>query len=201
MKAGNVKRIASLVRNNESGVAAVEFGLIAPVLLLSILGIFDIGYNIYTQTLLRGAIQKAARDSTIQGAVDNASVIDGKVTRAVHNIVPNATLSFTRGSYASFADVAQPEDFTDIDGDGECNNGEPFEDANANGTWDSDRGAAGFGGARDVVLYNVDVSYQRVFPLARMIGLPSTVSTRASTVLRNQPYAAEQIIAIAGNCT
>jgi Flp pilus assembly pilin Flp len=185
---------------DESGVTIVEFALIAPVLLLSIMGIFDIGYNVYTQGLLRGAIQKAARDSTIQGAEDATDLIDARVTRVVHQIVPSAVLDFDRASYTSFADVSQPEDFTDIDADGDCNHGEPFEDANANGTWDSDRGADGLGGARDVVLYNVEVRYERAFPLAGMIGLSPTVTTNATTVLRNQPYAAQDIIAIAGNC-
>ena len=41
--------------------------------------------------------------------------------------------------------------------------GEPFEDANANGTWDEDRGSDGQGGARDAVLYVVSVSYRRAF--------------------------------------
>lgn len=182
------------------GVTIVEFALIAPVLLLSIMGIFDLGYNIYTQGLLRGAIQKAARDSTIEGAEGNTNLIDARVTTVVHHIVPGAVLTFDRASYTSFADVSQPEDFTDIDGNGACDNGDPFEDANANGTWDSDRGASGLGGARDVVLYNVEVRYQRAFPLAAMIGLSPTVSTSASTVLRNQPYSAQDIIAIAGNC-
>lgn len=189
------------LRSDENGVTIVEFALIAPVLLLSVMGILDMGYNIYTQAMVRGAIQKAARDSTIQGASGNEAAIDTKVTSAVHHIVPRATLVFDRQSYANFSDVAQPEDFNDIDNDGTCNNNEPFEDANGNGTWDSDRGSAGFGGARDAVLYTVTVSYDRAFPLAPMIGLPRRVNTEATTVLRNQPYAEQAVTITTGNCT
>jgi hypothetical protein len=46
-----------------------------------------------------------------------------------------------------------------VNGDGVCNAGEPFEDANANGSWDADQGKAGSGGARDAVLYEVQVTY------------------------------------------
>lgn len=187
--------------SDRRGVTAVEFGLIAPALLLSVMGILDVGYNVYTQSILRGAIQKASRDSTIEGAVDAESFINARITRAVHEIVPGATLSFSRRAYTNFADVAQPEDFTDLDSDGECNNGEPFEDANGNGTWDADKGRIGMGGARDAVLYNVTVTYPRAFPLAGMIGLPATVQTDATTVLRNQPFAAQQVTATTGSCS
>jgi Flp pilus assembly pilin Flp len=200
MMGRRIWRRARQLRQDERGATIVEFALVAPVLLLSIMGICDIGYNIYTQALLRGAIQKAARDSTIEGAGLNMDLIDVRVTRAVRNIVPSSDLRFDRSSYTSFTDVSQPEDYNDLDGDGQCNNGEPFEDANANGTWDSDRGATGLGGARDVVLYNVTVQYARAFPLAGMIGLPDTVSTNATTVLRNQPYGTQEDRAIPGNC-
>ena len=50
------------VRRDARGVAAVEFALVAPALLLTIMGIFDLGYNIYANTMVQGAIQRAARD-------------------------------------------------------------------------------------------------------------------------------------------
>jgi Flp pilus assembly protein TadG len=189
------------VARDNAGVTVVEFALIAPALLLSILGIMDIGYNIYTQTLLRGAIQKAARDSSIEGSGNSVAAIDARVTRAVREIAPNADIDFNRMAYTNFSDVAVAEDFTDLDNDGQCNNGEPFEDVNGNNSWDADRGSEGQGGARDAVLYTVNVRYDRAFPLAPMIGLPSTVGTSASTVLRNQPFGLQQATVTVGNCT
>lgn len=183
------------------GAAAVEFALVAPVLLLTLMGIFDLGYNMYTDTLLQGAVQKAARDSTIEGSAGNAAVLDGKVTGMVHQIAPKATFQFERRAYTSFDDVSEPEDYNDLDGSGSCDNNEPFEDANGNGVWDADRGMNGFGSARDAVLYTVTITYPRPFPVAGLLGQSSTFSMKAATVLRNQPFDLQQQRAKTGNCT
>jgi len=189
------------LRQDRRGAAAIEFAIVAPVLIISLMGVFDLGYNMYTDTLLQGAVQKAARDSTIEGANGEAAVLDGSVTAMVHHIAPQATLQFDRSAYSSFDDVRQPEDFNDVDGDGTCNNNEPFEDANGNGVWDADRGTAGFGGARDAVLYTVTIDYPRPFPVAKLIGQSGTFRMKAATVLRNQPYGLQQRRTPAtGNC-
>lgn len=183
------------------GATMVEFALLAPVLLMLLMGLFDMGHNIYTKTLLEGAVQKAARDSSIESASGREAAIDAAVTRAVRHVSPAAQLSFSRKAYADFSDVSRPEDFTDIDKDGNCADGEPFEDANGNGEWDSDRGVMGFGGARDAVLYRVTIEYPRLFPIANMIGLPPTFTTEAVTVLRNQPFGEqEETEPLVGNC-
>ncbi|AKM07059.1 TadE/TadG family type IV pilus assembly protein [Pelagerythrobacter marensis] len=192
-------RARSIIRDS-SGAALVEFALVSPVLLLLILGIFDMGYNYYIQSQLQGAVQKAARDSTIEGAAGRSTTIDARVERAVRQIVPSADVDFSRKSYSSFTDVGRAEEFSDIDGNGTCNDGEPFEDANDNGVWDRDRGADGFGGARDAVLYVVTVSYQRAFGVTSLIGVPATFTTNATTVLRNQPYSEQSTVATVGQC-
>ena len=100
----------------------------------------------------------------------------------------------------AFEDIGEEEEYTDEDGDGVCNNGDPFFDANNNGRWDSNRGAVGIGGARDAVLYTVIVTYDRMFPMYGLAGLPEQVELRASTVLRNEPYAAQEKNITVGNC-
>ena len=180
---------AGALLRSRDGVSAVEFALISPALFLTLFGLFDLSYNMYTAEMLQGAIQKAARDSTIEGAAGSASALDGTVSRAVHAIAPNATLTFARSYYANFTDSARPEDYTDVDGNGTCDNGEPYEDANGNGAWDALGGKAGFGGARDAVLYSVTVNYKRAFPIASFIpGQSDDFTLVANTVLRNQPY-------------
>jgi Flp pilus assembly protein TadG len=180
------------------GVAATEFALIAPVFLIALMGVFDLGHMMFTNALLEGAIQKAARNSTIQGATP--AQIDARLVDVVDDIVPGAQIQFSRSAYSNFSDVSQPEDYTDVDGDGACNNGEPFEDANGNGQWDSDRGRSGIGGARDAVLYKVTVSYLRVFPFASLVGASQNITTSAVTIVRNQPYNAQTQTLVTGNC-
>lgn len=185
---------------DERGATLVEFAMVAPVLVLAVLGLMDIGYNYYVQAQLQGTVQKAARDATLESALTSAGAIDAKVSAAVHRLVPAASLTFARSSYSSFADVSQAEDYSDLNENGQCDDGEPFEDANGNGDWDEDRGAEGMGGARDAVLYEVTVTYPRAFGIAGLIGLPTTFTTRSTTVLRNQPWGEQVSLARPGNC-
>jgi hypothetical protein len=195
-----LRPIARLGRDTR-GVTVVEFAIIAPALLMVLLGLFDTGYNLYAASVLDGATQKAARDSTIEGAETQGLAIDDRVTAAVHRIVPNAVVRFSRTAYRDYSDIHTPEDYTDVDKDGECDNGEPFEDVNGNGVWDSDRGADSMGGARDAVLYTVTITYPRAFPLMHLIGVPATVTAQTQTVLRNQPYGTQNRAVTVGKCT
>jgi Flp pilus assembly pilin Flp len=194
-----VRLTANLVRD-ERGATLIEFAMIAPVLLALLLGMFEMGYNFYMQSQLQGAVQRAARDSSLQSAGSDTAAIDARVEAAVHAIVPQAEMTFSRRAYSSFNDVHRAEDYTDIDRNGACNDGEPFEDANDNGQWDQDRGSDGGGGARDAVLYVVQVSYPRAFAAAQVVGLSPTFTTEAVTVLRNQPWDAQAVHGSVGNC-
>lgn len=193
-------RIKNL-HGDERGVTLVEFALIAPVLLVTIMGVFDFALNFYMKSVLEGAVQKAARDSTVEQYANSPGARDAQVTGAVQSVLPSAQLSFSRSAYTSYADVGQPEDFTDTNGDGTCNNNEPFDDINGNGTWDQDRALDASSGARDAVLYTVEVTYDRKFPLNSLLGFESEVFLSATTVLRNQPYNTQEVSDAVGNCT
>ena len=198
------RRLARLLRAlaaDTRGVTLVEFAFVSPVLILLLMGLFDFGFQVYARSLLQGAMQEAARNSTLEGGDLSSASLDAAVRGQVHNVIPAATITFTRTNYANFSDVGQPEEFTDTDGDGECNNNEPFEDLNGNGTWDSDRGSQGLGGARDAVLYEATARFPRVFPLHKLMGGTNEVTVDASTVLRNQPFDAQaQRVPVVGNC-
>jgi Flp pilus assembly pilin Flp len=195
-----IARLRARLARDTRGAAAIEFALCAPVMLIGMMGVFDLGHNMYAASVIQGAVQKAARDSTIEGAEDRGSQLDERVTRMVREIAPGAELEFRRLAYSSFDDVGQPEDWNDVNGNGSCDDGEPFEDANGNGSWDANMGRTGFGGARDAVLYEVDITYTRVFPVSKLLGQSPTFSTTARTVLRNQPYSAQDTSRTTGNC-
>jgi Flp pilus assembly pilin Flp len=195
-----IARLHQALARDQRGAAAVEFALCAPVLLIGMMGLFDMGHNMYTASIIQGAVQKVARASALEGAEGRETELDQQVTTIVRQIAPGASLEFTRTSYTTFSDVNQPEDWDDIDGNGSCNDGEPFEDANANGSWDQDMGKVGFGGARDAVLYQVKVTYNRPFPVSRLIGQSPTFTTMAQTVLRNQPYGMQDTMRAPGSC-
>lgn len=191
-----------LVSDNR-GVTAVEFALVAPVLCVMLLGVCDIAHTQYTSSMLNGAMQKAARDVTLENANSRLVNIDARVRAQVETVMPNnATITVEQLSHFDFADVAEAEEFTDQNGDDICNNNEPFIDSNRNGSWDADRGEDGIGGARDVVLYTTTVTYPRLFPMHGLIGLRPNVELSASTVLRRQPFDEQRARSTTpGNCT
>lgn len=195
------RSILKRIRRDEDGVTLVEFAIVAPVLLLMIMGIFDMAHSQYTSALMNGAMQKAGRDLTLQNAGVNETAIDATVEGQIRSVIPTgATIELVKLSHSDFSDIGEEEDYTDSNGDNQCNDGEPFIDYNNNGQWDADRGETGIGGAKDAVLYTVNVSYDRLFPMAGLAGLPEKVELSASTVLRNQPYAEQVINTSTGNC-
>ncbi len=181
------------LRRSSRGATAIEFALAAPVLCIVLLGLCDALFNLYMQTTLQGVVQKAARDSSLQAnsTPTSEATLDAAVAAQIHNLLPSATVPTpTRVYYNTYADAARKsEPWTDTDHDGLCNHGEPYTDENNNGSWDPDLGLTGAGGAKDKTVYTVTVTYPRLFPLAKFIGLPNTVTLTASTVLQNQPYA------------
>ncbi len=136
MTAGARAMLRRLCRDDR-GIAAVEFAILAPVLLVLIMGLMDIAYNAYAQAALEGAMQKAGRDSGIEAA--NTSTIDENLKAKVRVVIPNATFLITRKSYSSFG-TAAPERFDDANNNGQYDSGECFYDVNGNRVWDRDPG-------------------------------------------------------------
>lgn len=185
-------RIGRLGRD-EQGSALTEFGLLAPVLIVLLLGAFDMGHSLYARSVLEGSLQKAARDSSLEtGTVaENQAVIDNLVRGQMNDIgIDNEDITIRRRYYRSFsaASAANAEPYTDNNHNNKCDNGEPYEDRNNNSTRDVDGGDAGQGGAEDTVLYTVTLNFKRLFPIANFIGLSDREVIQASTVMNNQPY-------------
>lgn len=187
-----LRRALGLARDAR-GATLIEFAVIAPVMCLLIMGLSDLAYQGYITSILYGAMQKAGRDSTIQGngTVPTGAAIDQKVMASVWSVMKSATYVSSRKSYSQFSNIA-PEPFRDDNGNKvydaatEC-----FTDVNGNKTWDADPGATGQGGASDVVVYTMTVTYPRLFPMAGLAGLAKTVTISSSTYLKNQPYAGQ----------
>jgi hypothetical protein len=177
-----------ICKDNE-GITLVEFAFVGPVLILMIMGVFDVAHTQYTSSMLNGAMQKAARDLTLENAGSRQGFIDERVREQVRAVVPaGAKIDFEKLSHFDFADIGQPEEVLGGNGDQVCDAGERFVDDNDNGQWDANRGKDGIGGARDAVLYTAIVTYPRMFPMFSLAGLPKDVRLEASSVLRNQPF-------------
>lgn len=195
------KAIFNRLLRDEEGATLTEFGFVAPILILLIMGIFDMAHSQYTSALMNGAMQDAARDLTLETAGSQQSNIDQRVIDAVADVTPaTATVRLEKLSHFDFSDIGEAEEFADDNGDGVCNDNEVFVDVNENGQWDADRGQTGIGGARDAVLYTAVVTYPRLFPMYGLAGMPQDVTLRASTVLRNQPFDEQDRSTSTENC-
>ena len=199
------------IARDTRGAVLVEFAIIAPVMILLMMGLGDMLYTLYAKAVLNGAVQKAARDSGIQGGALLSDTIDGRVAAMMGNLMPTPinscaanptvpTWCSTRKSYSTFSQIA-PEPFTDLNNDGIRQVGECYSDINGNKQWDADPGKTGQGGANDVTVYTMTITYPRVFPVARLFGWSTNSVISATTTLKNQPYASQAVSTPANICT
>ncbi|WP_062731180.1 TadE/TadG family type IV pilus assembly protein [Sphingobium abikonense] len=186
------KRARETLAADQAGATIVEFGLISTVLFSTLLGFMDLAHSLYMQSVLQGAVQKSARDSTLESgkAEVQQQLLDDAVRKKVQHLAANSKVDFSRRYFRDFTKAAQAtaEAFQDINGNGRCDNDEPFQDNNNNTIWDRDGGDRGQGGAKDDVVYTVTITYPRLFPMAELIGLSKDVTVEARTVLENQPF-------------
>ncbi len=160
-------------------------------MLVMMMGLAELTMQSYLQSILTGAVQKASRDSTLEGnntPLANTTV-DNKVMTAVGKVLANLTWDTpSRVNYSHFADIG-PEYYFDSNNNGVYDSAtECYLDSNNNGVWDANPGATGQGTANAVVVYQMGFTYNRLFPIYQMIGWPATQHLTAKTTVKNQPY-------------
>jgi Flp pilus assembly protein TadG len=178
------------LRRDQKGATIVEFALILPVMCVLLLGTLDLGYRSYVSSIIQGSLHEGARMATVGGIP--TSQIEAHVANRLRDFANNSTVTTTTRSYADFNGVRTPETITqDTAPVGLYNAGDCFQDVNANGQYDLDRGRSGLGGAEDVVLFEVTMRYPHIVPMANFLGSgwSNDVVITQNTVLRNQPYA------------
>lgn len=169
------------------GATIVEFAFVAPILVLTLLGLFDLGYKSYVASNLQGALHEAARLGTVGNKT--TAQIDAHIQSRLNQFSRGATITITHKSYMDFTGVKVPETITnDTVPIGQYNVGDCYQDANGNSVYDTDRGKSGMGSSEDVMHYSITMSYPRLFPLTKLMGLSNTDTVTSSTVFRNQPY-------------
>jgi hypothetical protein len=189
----------SRLGRDRRGNTIVEFAVVLPVMMMAIMGLMELCFQVYVQSVLTGAVQKAGRDSTIETNISNTATIDAAVLATVRTVAAQASFPTppTRQNFASFQQVNRvgPEPYVDSNKNGQYDKGECFDDINGNGVWDNqttqDTGTAGTGGANDVVAYTVAIAYPRLFPISQLFGFGSSVRLTSTTMLRNQPFASQ----------
>jgi hypothetical protein len=182
------KNAARLIRDVR-GATALEFAFVAVPLLMFITGGLEYGWRAFATSVLQGELDRAARSSETESLTNTD--IDTNLRTSLKAFAKPEDILITRKSYEDFKHV-RPETLTyDANGDDNWDSGDCFIDANGNGKWDADLGQVGRGGAQDVVLYQVSMSYPAMTPIDALIGKSGPVVLNGSTLVKNQPFAAQ----------
>ncbi len=162
-------RMASLAHDRRGSFAS-EFAMVMPFLAALVIGMLEVFLVMFTQGALQSAVGGAARlGTTGQQEGDRRQAILAQIEERTFGLIDTSMAEIDVLVYPRFADIGQPEPFTDLNGNGQWDPGEPFSDINGNGVHDDDMGVAGLGGPEDIVLYRLRYSSNMVSGIFRPI--------------------------------
>ncbi len=195
-----MRRLLRLIRAlaaETRGVTVVEFAFVAPVLVLLLVGGFDLAHQSYVRAVLQGALNDAARRAAVEdpqfiAAGDTLEErVEALIDRQVRPVAPSGTITIVPHNFYDFTGIGNPEKLmTDVDEDGQYDetDGDCFADLDEDGEYDTDTGRDGIGGANDVVFYEATLTMPRLVPLHGFLPVSATYNLGADAAIRNQPY-------------
>lgn len=192
-------RLLPALRSDRRGATLIEFAIVAPVMLLLLMGLMDLSYRLYVQAILNGAMQQAGRLASLESGPSGLDTIDANVVKNVREVAQNLTWQSSHKSFSDYTKIG-PEPFIDTNGNGLRDPGECYSDINNNNQWDADPGKAGGGGAKDSVVYTMTIHYPRVFPMAGLMGWSTTQDVSSTTILKNQPFSTQNTVTPVTRC-
>jgi len=183
-----------LYRRNESGVTAVEFAFIAPVLFMLMFGIIEFSLYMFATSVLESAVTMSSRlgktgfDDEDTSGISREAMIHDLVEEKSAGLLDPDNLVITTLVYSSFDNIGQPEPHSDLNSNGIIETGE-YTDINLNGQYDEDMGAAGLGGPDEVVVYRVQYPWHVTTPMiGRFFSSTGDVMITTSIVVKNEPW-------------
>lgn len=172
------------------GVAFVEYGLVAPLVVSFIVGILEVAMVFVVATALENSVLASSRYGITGQSGTGGSTREETILTVVEEntfgLVDMQKVTLSSTIYDSFSDIGQAEPFADANGNGVFDTGEAYTDVNGNAQWDADVGIAGLGGPGDIVLYQIQ------YQIESLTGLFSPFFDRidhvATVAVRNEPY-------------
>ncbi|WP_339630244.1 TadE/TadG family type IV pilus assembly protein [uncultured Sneathiella sp.] len=197
------RKVIRALAQDTKATTAVELAMVAPVLIIVLVGIIELSLAMFINTVVEGSLKDASRlglTGQIQEGSSNTQALVDMLNEASLGLLGLTTADVTTLVYENFAYVGQGEEYTDLSGDGSWTpgpythsdgtvypDGEPWVEVNGNGIYDEDFGVAGMGAQGDIVLYTVEYNWNflsgQVIPI-----LGGIIPMRASIVVRNEPY-------------
>lgn len=175
----------------EQGVAAIEFAMLSPVMILLLMGAIESAHFVMVKSALDGAVATAARESVAQLNLtedERDAKMRNRITALMsgYRPAPDRTVTIETTVYRKIGD-SSPEPFEDLNRNGVWDSSEPYVDRNRNGTRDLAAPVTGkMGGVGDVVGYSVTYPTAPYFAmLAPIFG--DWMDLKTSTISRNEP--------------
>ena len=188
-KTGLLRRFARARR----GSALVEWGFVAPVMVLLIMVIIELSMITFINNAVEGGLKEASRwgitGQTAPDGLTREQYIAKMIKEHTYGLIPDADITVSTKVYPTFSDVGKGEPFTDTNANNKYDAGEPFTDVNKNGKWDADMGSNSVGKGGDIVAYTVDYKWTVMTPLLIPFAQSNgQFSYAATVVIRNEPF-------------
>ncbi len=175
----------------QSGVTAIEFAVIAPVLLLMMFSILEFSLIMLTTNIMESATSISSRlgkTGHADAGVSREDTILAAIRERAGVLINTENLSITSKYYEQFDEIGDAEPWNDTNHNGVPNAGE-WTDINGNGVYDADLGQAGYGNADDIVVYTVTYPWSVATPIMReFIGHDGIFNITTHAVVKNEPY-------------
>lgn len=180
------------LRKNTQGATALEFALIAPVFFMLFMGTIELALVLFVENVIESSVTNSARlgkTGYSEEGVSREDMIYAMIRSRASFIVDTEQVQIDALAYEQISQIGVEEPYTDSNGNGGYDAGEPYTDVNGNGQWDDDMGAAGLGGAGDIVVYTVSYPWHLITPIvSHVLGTGGIYTVQSSIVVRNEPY-------------
>jgi Flp pilus assembly protein TadG len=180
---------------DKKGVSVLEFGLMVIPFTLVMVGLLDLSYQMYVQSVFQGAANDAARIVTVESPnLGTSGSLENRIKETIQaRMAPidmtDAVYTVTADSYNRFSDAGQPERLTnDVNNNGRYDAGDCWLDSKPNNTWDANAARTGIGGADDVVKFTINLKMARLVPIGGLWGDGNTYDMNVTTAIKRQPF-------------
>jgi len=192
-----IARRLRALSGDRSGSALVEFAVAAPVVVLILVGVLEMALMGFVAIMLEASLREAARFG-FTGQDPGAGSREAQILEIVRDntlgLVTIEDAHVTVSNFPTFESISAGEPYEDANGNGSWDDGESYTDFNGNGTRDGDAGSPGAGGGEDIVLYEIAVEWRMLTPLiGDIVGNSGLVPLEASIAVRNEPFDAADL--------
>ncbi len=175
------------------GAAAVEFALVAGLLVFMVLAILELGLIMLISSGLEGSAHQAARyGMTGQGSAISSEERENGILEAAAKSLPDFVdpdkLAVDIISYNEFREIGKAEPYEDRNGSGEYDPGDTYTDLNGNGQWDEESGLAGAGDPGSITVYELHYPWSVMTPLFHNFFTDGVLDLSARIVVKNEQY-------------